>query len=195
MPNLSNRSRWLARSLLAAALLLGTSCSSDDDDDSAATTTERSPSTAADSTTTAVTTEGPDEWVNVVVDLYERYLEVLQNPDVDGLKQVYAESCPCWQAQLDTVEFLADEGDHIEGHPISVLFVKHELTDPTGVVELTIKSQTPAWNRVDSSGEVAQELPADPEPSCVALSVYPDGPDGAYRIHNQVALTACPSAS
>lgn len=61
-------------------------------------------------------------------------------------------------------------------------------------VDLTVQIQAEPQQRVDQDGNVVQEVPAQSEPSCVSLTLRPDGLEGAYRVHTQLALTDCPSA-
>jgi hypothetical protein len=176
----------------AGVLLVLGACGSDDDDDSA-DTTQPEPSTTTEATTTTLAAEGPEEWIDVVRDLNDRYFDLLQNPDPAKVAEVYAETCPCYPTNRDTVQVLADGNEHIEGAPVAVTFVKLERQDPTTqAVDLTVRElMTDAWHRVDQSGEVVQDLPAD-EPGCAALTLFPDGPGGDYRIHSRTALTGCP---
>jgi hypothetical protein len=182
------------RTLIGATcvLLLAVACGGDDDDDSADNTQpERSTTTA--STTTTLPADGPQEWIDVVRGLNRRYFDLLQNPDPAKVADVYAETCPCYEQNHNTVQVLADGNEHIEGDPVAVTFVKLERNDPaTQAVDLTIRElMTGDWQRVDQSGKVIQGLPAD-EPGCTALTLFPDGQDGAYRIHSRTTLTGCP---
>jgi hypothetical protein len=190
-PHRHHRATWTLIS--ACALLLLAACGSDDDDDDASATTQPEETTTIEATSTTVAAEGPEEWVDVTRDLNERYFDLLQNPDPGRVAEVYAETCECWQQNYDTIKVLADGGEHIEGAPVAVTFVKLEQQDPaTEAVDLTVRElMTGPWQRVDENGAVVQELPAD-EPGCSALTLFPDGPDGTYRIHSQVALTGCP---
>ena len=188
--------RRATRALVVGAglLLLGAACGGDDDDDSANTTQPQRSTTTAESTTTTIAAQGPEEWIEVVRDLNDRYFDLLQNPDPNRVADVYAETCPCYQQNHDTVQVLADGNEHIEGAPVAVSFVKLERQDQTTqAVDLTIREvMTDAWQRVDQNGTVVQDLPAD-EPGCAALTLFPDGANGAYRIHNRTPLTGCPS--
>lgn len=179
----------------AGLLLLGAACGGDDDDDSA-NTTQPEPVTTTESTPTTIAAEGPEEWIEVVRDLNERYFDLLQNPDPTKVAEVYAETCPCYEQNHNTVTVLADGDEHIEGAPVSVSFVNLERNDPvTGAVDLTVKQIMPTpWTRVDANGEMVQELPVV-DPSCTALTLFADGPNGAYRIHSQTGLTGCPPGS
>jgi hypothetical protein len=185
----THRATW---ALIGAALLLGTACGDDDEDDSSDTIQPDS-TTTTESTTTTIAAEGPEEWIEVVRDLNQRYFALLQDPDPAQVATVYAETCPCYQQNHDTVQVLADGDEHIEGVPVGVSFVKLERQDPTTqAVELTIREvMTDGWRRVDQEGTVVQDLPAD-EPGCAALTLFPDGADGSYRIHNRTPLTGCP---
>jgi hypothetical protein len=190
----TRRATWTL--IAASVLLLLAACGSDDDDDSS-DTTEPDTSTTTESTTTTLAAEGPEEWIDVVRDLNERYFSLLQDPDPTKVADVYSEDCPCYQQNHETVRLLAEDDEHIEGAPVGVTFVKLEQNDAvTGAVELTVKQimQTP-WTRVDAAGTTLQDLPLDPEPSCTALTLYADGPDDSYRIHSQTSLTGCPPGS
>jgi len=180
----------------ATLLLLGTACGDDDENDSSDTTQPDS-TTTTESTTTTIAAEGPEEWIEVVRDLNQRYFALLQEPDPAQVATVYAETCACYQQNHDTVQLLADDDEHLEGAPVSVTFVKLEREDPvTGAVELTVREVMPEpWRRVDASGATVQEFPVDSEPSCTALTLFADGPDGGYRIHSQSGLTGCPPGS
>lgn len=177
-------------------LILLAACGSDDDDDNSVDTTEPEETTTTEATTTTLAAEGPEEWIEVVRDLNDRYFDLLQNPDSNRVAEVYAETCPCWQQNHQTVTVLADGDEHIEGQPVSVTFVKLEQNDPaTQAVDLTVKEVRPEpWQRVDEQGTVVQELPPT-EASCSALTLFPDGPNGEYRIHSHVDLTGCPPGS
>lgn len=179
----------------ATLLLLGTACGDDDEDDSS-DTTQPEQTTTTESTTTTIAAEGPEEWIDVVRNLNQRYFALLQDPDPAQVATVYAETCPCYQPNHETVTVLADGREHIEGDPVSVTFVRLERQDPTTqAVELTVKEVRPEpWQRVGQDGAVVQELPPT-EPSCAALTLFPDGAGGEYRIHSHTLLTGCPPGS
>jgi hypothetical protein len=178
--------------LLTAA---GCGGSGDDEDGRSGTTADTAASSTTQpdgDTTTTVAAEGPAEWVDVARGLYERDYQMRADPDPDRVADLYAESCSCWEAQLGTVEFLADNDQHIEGQAANVLFVKHEQSDPeTGLENLTVQGQTNPLRRVSADGDVIEEIPPD-EPSCIAYALLADGPDGSYRIYSQTTLPACP---
>jgi hypothetical protein len=190
-----SRSKNVLLPIVVLGLVLG-ACGGDDDEESSETTTTEpgdATTTAADSASTTTATEGDDEWVEVARGLYTRYADLLANPDPDRVGELYAETCSCWDEFFGTVEFLASEGDHIEGQPTSVTFVQHEMTDPaTGLVDLTVKGQANELHRVDSDGSVVEEYPAEDAPGCTSFSIKPDGPEGAYRIYSETPLTGCP---
>ena len=194
-PRHTRRATWAL--IGAGVLLLLTACGSDDDDDDTADTTQPEETTTTEATTTTLAAEGPEEWIEVVRDLNQRYFDLLQDPDPNRVAEVYAETCPCWQQNYDTIKLLADDDEHIEGAPGAVTFVKLERNDPaTGAVDLTVRQVMPTpWTRVDATGATVQELPVDPDPGCTALTLFADGPGGAYRIHSQVGLAGCPPGS
>lgn len=189
-------------SFLIPAVVLGlalAACGGDDDtgDESAESTTttgsDDPTTTSSESTTTTVETSGDAEWVEVARGLYTRYADLLANPDPDRVSDLYAETCTCWEEFFGTVEFLAAEGDHIEGQPTSVLHVQHENTDPaTGLVDLTVKGQAGELRRVNGHGSLVEEYPAEESPGCTSFSIKADGPGGAYRIYSETPLTGCP---
>ena len=208
MPHHHRRSH--ATGILASLLsvgLLAAACAGDDDeqtsdttestanqDPESATTSGDSTTTSSESTTTTVETRGDAQWVDVARSLFERNFALLNDPDPDRLTDLYAETCPCLGPQKDTVEFLASRNEHVEGQAASVLFVRHEGTEQTtGLVELTIEIQANALRRVSADGAVVEEFPEDDSSSCLAFSVRPDGPGGAYRIYSETSLaaTAC----
>lgn len=180
----------LTASAITLALLIA-SCGGDDDNDASP---ERSTPTTAETTTTEPAV-GPEEWVEVARDLYQRNLDLLADPDPDRVSDLYAETCECWDASVSIVEALANDGHHVEGQPTSVLFVNHEQTDETGFVTLTVRLQANPLREVDANGELVEEYPSPAEPGCVSLTLLPDGPDDAYRIHNELPLTGCPPGS
>jgi len=190
----TRRATW---TLIVASFLLVLAACGSDDDDASDTTQPDEPTTTEATTTTTLAAEGPEEWIDVVRDLNERYFDLLQNPDPARVAEVYAETCPCYQQNYDTVKLLADDDEHIEGGPVAVTFVKLELNDPaTGAVDLTVREVMPEpWTRVDATGATVQEFPVDTEPSCTALTLFADGPEGGYRIHSQTGLTGCPPGS
>lgn len=180
--------------VVGAFVLVATfaACSSDDDSDDA----DEPTTTTSSTTTTTQPAEGPAEWLEVAQDIYDRDFALLQDPDPEKVKELYAETCNCWEDRHGTVEFLATEGEHVEGEAARVLSVELEQSDEVNdFVDLTIKVQAKAQRRVDADGDIAQEIPAQTEPTCVSTTVRPDGTDGAYRVHTQLALTGCPEES
>lgn len=167
-------------------------CSSDDDGDKTDTPT----TTDAPTTETTQPADGPEEWVEVAQDVYDRDFALLREPDPEKVKDLYAETCNCWEDRHGTVEFLATEGEHVEGEPAQVVLVKLEQHDETtGFVDLTIKVQAKAQRRVNAAGDVVQEIPAQADPTCVSTTLRPDGVADAYRVHTQLSLTGCPDGS
>ena len=196
MPNPS-RTRFLIPALVLGLVLAG--CGGDDDtddgaaDDATTTTVDESTTTSTEPPSTTVATSGDAEWVDVARSLYTRYADLLANPDPDQVSDLYAETCTCWDEFFGTVEFLAAEGDHIEGPPTDVLHVTHENTDDqTGLVDLTVQGQAGELRRVDEHGDVVEEYPAEESPGCTSFSIKADGPGGAYRIYSETPLTGCP---
>jgi hypothetical protein len=181
--------------LLAVILLAVTSaasCGGSDDDGESSATTETTTDGSTATTATTVAAEGPPEWVEVARDLMQRSFELRQDPDLDRLADLYAEGCDCWEQERETIQFLIDNGEHIEGRPAEVLFVRHELTDEeTGLVNITVQARTSPMQRVDADGQVVQEIPAE-DPSCVAYAILDDGPGGAWRIYSETGLPDCP---
>jgi hypothetical protein len=179
----------LVRLVALAAVLAGVSCGGDDDQDEA----EPPDATPSSTTTTTSPAEGPAEWVEVAQDIYDRDFALLQDPDPAAVADLYAETCDCWADINTTVEFLVAEGEHVEGSPARVVSVAVEQVDDVNdFVDLTVQIQAEPQQRVDQDGTVVQEVPAQTEPSCVSLTLRPDGPDDAYRVHTQLALTDCP---
>lgn len=186
-----------ARALLVAALAAQlTGCGGDDGGEAATTTTEQAAATtsAPEATTTTVAAEGPPEWIEAVQEVNERELTLLSDPDPGRLQEVYAETCECWDDQLETVEYLADRGEHFEGEPATVLFVRHEAEIADAVHQLTVKARTNRLTRVDADGDLVQELPAS-EPSCMSIGLRADGPSGAWRVYSRTPLPQCPAGS
>lgn len=180
--------------LIASIALVATvsaACGSDDNNN-----TDKPTTTTTSTTSTTTPAEGPKEWVEVAQDIYDRDFALLKEPDPAKVKDLYAETCNCWKSQVETVNFLATEGEHVEGESAKVLLVKLEQKDQTtGFVDLTVKVQARPQQRVDSEGKVIQDFPASDRPSCVSISVVPDGRDDAYRVHTKLSLSGCPDAT
>jgi hypothetical protein len=205
----TQRRRRPRRTVLLAALLaaglLAAACGGDDgDEETSGTTTTTaedeatttSTATTVESTTTTVATQGDAEWVDVARSIYERNFALLADPDPARVTDLYAETCACFGPHMDTVEFLASRGEHVEGQAASVLFVKYEQTDATtGLVDLTVKGQANPLRRVRADGTVVEEFPTEDAPSCVSFSLRPDGPGGAYRVYSQTDLSGCPEGA
>jgi hypothetical protein len=187
---------WWAAAVLVAIFALAAGCGGSDDhgdEPSESTAPTSTDGTAQPDTTEAA--EGPREWVEVAQDLYQRDFALRSDPEPSRVADLYSETCTCWEDQSGTVEFLAENHERIEGTAATVVFVRHELTDPeTGLVNLTVKGQTNPLRRVSSDGEVVQEIPAD-EPSCIAYALLADGPGGAYRIYSMTSLPECPEGA
>lgn len=192
-----SRARFVIPAVVLGVVLAA--CGGDDDAASESTTTtevDEPTTTSSESTTTTVETTGDAQWVDVARGLYSRYAELLASPDPDRVSDLYAETCTCWEEFFGTVEFLAAEGDHIEGQPTSVLHVQHENTDSaTGLIDLTVRGQANELRRVDGDGSVVEEYPADEEPGCTSFSIKADGPGGAYRIYSETPLSGCPEGA
>lgn len=173
---------------LALTLLVGSGCS--DDDNEAASTTTRPPTTTTSSstTTTASSTtvdtagiEGPAEWVPVVADLYQRMHDLKAHPDLARVATVFSENCPCYADERETVQFLVDEGLHLEGQPTQVLRVEVADERP-GRVRLTVTSQAHDGRLVRADGTVAQEVDAPASPGRASIVLVADGENGAHRV-------------
>jgi hypothetical protein len=41
---------------------------------------------------------------------------------------------------------------------------------------------------------VQEQFPSDSAPGCTSLVLRADGPGGAYRVHDEFAMTGCPEA-
>ena len=188
-----SRSRWPVILLPVLLLPLVVACGGDDDADDATPTTTTSAPPATTTTTAPAPAAGPEEWVEVVRDLYARTADLLADPNPDAVSSVFAESCPCYDVRLGNVEEIADAGWHIEGEPTTVLGVGLPATQPAGgFVRLTVRRQFQSDQVVDAAGEVVQEIPAADGPSCDSLLLLADGAGGAYRVHDEFGLTGCP---
>jgi hypothetical protein len=190
---------WWAAAVAVVLFALPAGCGgSDDADDAGGEPPESTAPASTDDTEPPDATaaaEGPREWVEVARDLYERDFALRSDPEPSRVADLYSETCSCWEDQSGTIEFLAENNERIEGSAATVLFVRHELTDPeTGLVNLTVKGQTNSLRRVSSDGELVQEIPAD-EPSCIAYALLADGPGGIYRIYSMTSLPECPEGA
>jgi hypothetical protein len=168
-------------------------CGGDGDggDDGSGPTTDPEPT---ETTTTPAPPEGPEEWVSAVQDVYARLDDLLAAPDPETVSSVFAESCPCYEVRRSNVEEFAGAGWHVERGPTTVLRVDLPASQPEGddFVRLTVHRRLGAERVVDGDGEVVQEFPAEDAPSCTSMVLLDDGDGGAYRVHEEFEMTACP---
>lgn len=174
---------------IAVVLTLGLAgACSDDDDEAAPTTTRRSTTTASSTTTSSPTTrvdtagvEGPAEWVPVVAELYQRMHDLKTDPDVARVASVFSENCPCFADERETVQYLVDQGLHLEGDAPRLLRVEVADQRP-GRVRLTVTSQAQDGRLVDANGNVAQRVEAPASPGRASIVLVADGEGGAQRV-------------
>lgn len=190
---------WARRGLAGALATLAfvAACGGGDDSEEASSGNREgngeSTTTAAESTTTTVAAVGPAEWIEVVNELNAQLADLYADPDPDRVGELMAEACPCYEQHTNNMAAIADEGQRIVGDPNAVLFVQEEATYDDGSVRLTIKIRPGEAQLLDRNGEVLQEFSEDAEvPPCSSILLKPDGPNGTYRVHDEVALDGCP---
>jgi hypothetical protein len=194
---------------LLGAILLLTACGGGDDDDAGGERersdggSEESSTTAGGngSTTSTVAVQGPEEWVEVASDINQRDHELLLDPDLDRITDVYSPECPCIEEERTTVQSLIDNGWHMEGEPPTVLAVQHQSTEDVPLpdsdqtvrfVTLVVMRVANALQAIDAQGDVAQEYaPEETEPTCVTMSLRLDA-DDVYRVTDERPIE-CPT--
>lgn len=185
--------------LLTTIAVFATACSSGDDDEDAqdSESNEADSSTTSESTTTTIPAEGPPEWVEVAQGVEDGVAELLENPDPDRVRDLFAEECACYQQVLDDVQGHADRGTHVEGEPYRVVWVRVENSEDDGAVRFSVRTATTQISIIDENGEVLDQSSADEVgvERCWSTLVRPDGPDGAFRVHDLFQLQGCPEGS
>jgi hypothetical protein len=94
--------------------------------------------------------------------------------------------CSCYANEHSTVEFFATEGIRYESQPNRVLSVVVRGEEPDiGLTFLLVEEQAFDVRLYNPDGSLYQEVAAPP-PASVNLAVSQSGPNGEWRIHDEV---------
>ena len=134
--------------------------------------------------------DGPDEWTEVVADLYERRYEFLHEPDPERSDELYSPDCECYDGHVDAARELADGGLRLDGRNLRPLDVTVESgPDADDSVRLRVQVASDDGRLVGPDGSVSEEYRGNPdERDCWATYGLEKTEDGSYRIIEEPPL-------
>ena len=128
--------------------------------------------------------DGPDEWTEVVGDLYERRYEFLHEPDPERADELYSPDCECYEGHVEAAQELADGGFRLDGRNLRPLNVTVDSgPDDDGSVTLRVQQAMDFGRAYGPNGGVSEEYRSDPEErDCWATYGLAQREDGSYWI-------------
>lgn len=134
--------------------------------------------------------DGPDEWTEVVVDVFEARYALLHDPDPDAVEQYYVPDTEAYDSMRRTVQSLVDDGSRLDGRNERPLEVTVEAgPEEDGSVRLRVEQAPGDGRHVGPDGEVLDEYRSDIDTRrCWSTFGLEASEDGSYRIADEPPL-------